>query len=109
MFLMISPNMLKTYELCPRKFFLRYVKNISMPVNDDIFEFGKHIHALASYYLRGENIDKQHVEHIDQRYAGNRRFTDRGDHHCVGQTDRDGEHLLDNERQNQLFECSIWK
>lgn len=41
MFLMISPNMLKTYELCPRKFYLRYVKNISMPVNDDIFEFGK--------------------------------------------------------------------
>lgn len=58
MFLMISPNMLKTYELCPRKFYLRYVKNISMPVNDDIFEFGKNIHALASYYLRGENIDK---------------------------------------------------
>ncbi|MFR4240094.1 MAG: hypothetical protein ACLT2F_05690 [Butyricicoccus sp.] len=51
----------------------------------------------------------EHVEHIDQRYAGNRRFTDRGDHHRVGQTDRDGEHLLDNERQNQLFECGIWK
>ena len=29
-----------------------------MPVNDEIFEFGKNIHALASYYLRGENIDK---------------------------------------------------
>ena len=29
-----------------------------MPVNDDIFEFGKNIHAIASYYLRGENIDK---------------------------------------------------
>ncbi len=61
MFLMISPNMLKTYELCPRKFYLRYVKNISMPVNDDIFEFGKNIHALASYYLRGENIDKMEL------------------------------------------------
>lgn len=58
MFSLFSPNMLKTYELCPRKFYLRYVKNISMPVNDDIFEFGKNIHALASYYLRGENIDK---------------------------------------------------
>lgn len=58
MFVQFSPNMLKTYELCPRKFYLRYVKNISMPVNDDIFEFGKNIHALASYYLRGENIDK---------------------------------------------------
>lgn len=58
MFVQFSPNMLKTYELCPRKFYLRYVKNISMSVNDDIFEFGKNIHALASYYLRGENIDK---------------------------------------------------
>lgn len=28
-----------------------------MPVNDDIFEFGKNIHALASYYLRGENLE----------------------------------------------------
>ena len=29
-----------------------------MPVNDEIFEFGKNIHALASYYLRKENIDR---------------------------------------------------
>lgn len=58
MFVQFSPNMLKTYELCPKKFYLKYVKNISMPVNDDIFEFGKNIHALASYYLRGENIDR---------------------------------------------------
>lgn len=29
-----------------------------MPVNDEVFEFGKNIHALASYYLNKENIDK---------------------------------------------------
>ena len=58
MFKQLSPNMLKTFEACPKKFYLRYVKNISMPVNDDIFEFGKNIHALASYYLRKENIDQ---------------------------------------------------
>ena len=57
-FQQFSPNMLKTYELCPKKFYFKYVKHISMPTNDDIFEFGKNIHALASYYLRGENIDK---------------------------------------------------
>lgn len=50
--------MLKTLELCPKKFYFHYVKNISMPVNNDIFEFGKNIHALASYYLQKENIDK---------------------------------------------------
>ena len=53
----ISPNMLKTYELCPKKFYFRFVKNISMPIDDTIFETGKNIHALASYYLRKENID----------------------------------------------------
>lgn len=53
-----SPNMLKTFEHCPKKFCYRYVKNINMPVNDDIFEFGKNIHALASYYLRKENLEK---------------------------------------------------
>ena len=57
MFRQISPNMLKTYEVCARKFYYRYVKNISMPSNDDIFVLGKNIHALASYYLNGENID----------------------------------------------------
>ena len=61
MFQIFSPNMLKTYELCPRKFYLKYIKNIQMPVNDEIFEFGKNIHALASYYLRGENLDN--MEH----------------------------------------------
>lgn len=57
MFQQFSPNMLKTYELCPKKFYLKYIKGIMMPVNDDIFEFGKNIHALASYYLRGENLE----------------------------------------------------
>ena len=61
MFLQFSPNMLKTYELCPRKFYYKYVKKISMPVNDDIFEFGKNIHALASYYLRKENITEMEL------------------------------------------------
>ena len=58
MYKQISPNMLKTFESCPRKFELKYIKGITMPVNDEIYEFGKNIHALASYFLRKENIDK---------------------------------------------------
>lgn len=58
MYQQLSPNMLKTFEECPRKFDFRYLQDIQMPVNDEIFEFGKNIHALASYYLRKENIDK---------------------------------------------------
>ena len=58
MYQQLSPNMLKTFQECPRKFDFRYLQDIQMPVNDEIYEFGKNIHALASYYLRGENIDK---------------------------------------------------
>ena len=61
MFQSFSPNMLKTYEMCPKKFYFRYVKNISMPINDEIFELGKNIHALASYYLRKQNIHKMEL------------------------------------------------
>ncbi len=53
-----SPNMLKTFDKCPEKYFFKYIKNISMPVNENIFTFGKNIHALASYYLKGENIEQ---------------------------------------------------
>ena len=58
MFQLFSPNMLKIFEQCPKKFYFRYHKNYSMPTNDDIFEFGKNIHAMASYYLKKQNIDK---------------------------------------------------
>ena len=52
MFKQFSPNMLKTFDLCPKKFEFKYIKNISMPVNDEVFEFGKNIHTMASYYLK---------------------------------------------------------
>lgn len=52
-----SPNMLKTYERCPKRYYFRYVKGLSMPVDEDAFLLGKNIHALAAYYLKGENID----------------------------------------------------
>lgn len=53
-----SPNMLKTFEECPEKFFLKYIEKISLPQRSSIFEKGKKIHALANYYLNGENIGK---------------------------------------------------
>lgn len=53
-----SPNMLKTFEECQTKFFLKYVEKLSVPQETKFFEKGKKIHALASYYLKGENIEK---------------------------------------------------
>lgn len=50
--------MLKTFEECQQKFFLKYIEKISLPQRSAIFEKGKKIHALANYYLNGENIEK---------------------------------------------------
>lgn len=51
-----SPNMLKTFAVCPKKYYFKYVQNISMPQPASFFEKGKKIHALAHYYLQGADI-----------------------------------------------------
>lgn len=53
-----SPNMLKTFKSCLIKYNFKYIKKISIPQKASTFEKGKKIHALANYYLRGDNIDK---------------------------------------------------
>ena len=53
-----SANMLKTYKSCPQKYKLKYEEKFSLPQNYEIFEKGKKVHALAYYYLRGDNIDR---------------------------------------------------
>ena len=56
--MLYSPNMLKTFNDCPKKYYFRYEINISVPQKSGIFEKGKKIHALANYYLRGCDITK---------------------------------------------------
>lgn len=53
-----SPNMLKTFETCPKKYYFKYIEKISVPQKSNLFEKGKKIHALANYYLRGDDISK---------------------------------------------------
>ena len=53
-----SPNMLKTFEECPKKYEFRYIQKLSVPQPKGVFEKGKKIHALAHYYLRGDDIQK---------------------------------------------------
>lgn len=53
-----SPNMLKVFDECQQKFFLKYVKKLSVPQRSALFEKGKKIHALANYYLNGADIEK---------------------------------------------------
>lgn len=52
----LSPHMLKTLQQCPKKYYFKYVKKISMPNDSEIFTTGQNIHALASYYLKKQNI-----------------------------------------------------
>ncbi len=53
-----SPNMLKTYKTCPRKYFYQYIEDIQVPKSALLFEKGKKIHALANYFLQGVNISR---------------------------------------------------
>ena len=53
-----SPNMLKTYQICPKKFYYQYVERINVPRLATPFEKGKKIHALANYYLQGTDISR---------------------------------------------------
>lgn len=53
-----SPNMLKTFDECQMKFFIKYIEKISIPQRAKLFEKGKKVHALANYYLKGEDISK---------------------------------------------------
>lgn len=53
-----SPNMLKTFEVCPKKYYFKYIQKISVPQKSSLFEKGKKVHALANYYLRGDDISK---------------------------------------------------
>lgn len=55
---MHNPNMLKTFQSCPQKYWFKYVQKISVPQKSSYFEKGKKVHALAHYYLRGDDITK---------------------------------------------------
>ena len=58
----ISPAMLNLYRDCEYKFYYQYVEQISPPVLEENFSDGKNIHNLASYYLKGNDVDKYEVQ-----------------------------------------------
>lgn len=53
-----SPNMLKTFKSCPLEYKFKYIDRISLPQKASFFEKGKKVHALANYYLKGDDISK---------------------------------------------------
>ena len=50
--------MLKTYQICPKKFYYKYVEHINIPYSTAPFQKGKKVHAIANYYLQGVNISR---------------------------------------------------
>ena len=67
-----SPNMLKTFKECPKKYYYKYIEKISVPQKSTPFEKGKKVHALANYYLKGEDISKlEKVLTPDETHAWN--------------------------------------
>lgn len=56
--LIISPAILRTFDECPRKFYLKYVENVQMPLKESAFITGKRIHAVANFYLQGLDVER---------------------------------------------------
>lgn len=61
-----SANMLKTYKICPFKYKLKYIDHFSLPQKFEVFEKGKKIHALAYYYLKGDDISHMETSLSDE-------------------------------------------
>lgn len=62
-----SPQMLNTFQECPVKYYYRFVKNIIAPTPDSKFLVGKNIHALASYYLKAQDISMYTLSDIENK------------------------------------------
>ena len=58
---------------------------------------------------RGKDGDQQKVDRIDQRNARNGGLAAGGDHHGIGDANRDGEHLLDDQGNNQIAQTLVGK
>ncbi len=55
-----SPNMIKTFQTCSKKYYYQYLEKVNMPKSVLPFEKGKKIHAIANYYL--QKIDVSRIE-----------------------------------------------
>ena len=57
-------------------------------------------HRAAGRNRREDRVD-EHVNHIHQRHAGNRRLAHGGNHHRISHAHRAHKHLIDDQRNNQ--------
>jgi len=52
------PGMLRAYSECPLKYKLKYLDNIVIVQNQSYSQTGRKIHALANFYLKGQDVTK---------------------------------------------------
>ncbi len=50
-------SMLKDWQICKQKYYLKYIKKIVIPKTEQNFELGKKVHALISYKLNGFDMN----------------------------------------------------
>lgn len=62
-----SPQMLNTFKECPIEYYLKFVQGVQPPVLESSFLVGKNIHAIASYYLKGQDISMFSLSEKEQR------------------------------------------
>ncbi len=52
-----TSDKISTWQLCRKKYYLKYIKEIKVPQIENQFELGKSVHALINYYLKGYEVD----------------------------------------------------
>lgn len=66
-----TPQMLNSFIRCPKEYYYRFVENIVTPQLESNFIVGKNIHAIAAYYLKGEDISKYQLNPLEQKMWNN--------------------------------------
>ena len=56
--MIVSPAMMKIFEECQQKYIYIYIDKINLPQNKYVYQKGKHIHAIANYFLKGQAVSK---------------------------------------------------
>lgn len=60
-----------TWQVCKRRYYFKYVKELNWPELNDSYKLGQSVHALIDYYLRGLKIDhilKNTAEETQKHY-----------------------------------------
>lgn len=61
-----SHDHFNTWQLCSKRYYFKYIKKLNWPDFSRDYEFGRKIHALIDYHLRGLEVDHLLKEESDE-------------------------------------------